>query len=111
MNNQQYTSEVLRTCAAEGFAERLLLGALGLAGETGEVVDLVKKARFQGHPVDRAKAKDELGDVLWYFVLLLDTLGLSLEEVMQTNVMKMHRRYPNGFEVARSIHREEVPYE
>ncbi len=104
-SEQQYLGEVLRTCAAAGFDERLLLGGLGLAGESGEVVDLVKKARFQGHTIDVEKVKDELGDVMWYLALLCHTFGFSLEEIRQANVAKMHRRYPNGFEAERSINR------
>src|SRR6266496_2082852 len=75
-SEQEYVSEVLRTCAASGFEERLLLGVMGLAGESGEVVDLTKKARFQGHSIDREKIKDELGDEMWYLGLLCHRLGL-----------------------------------
>jgi pentatricopeptide repeat protein len=103
--DQHYMSEVLRTCVAEDFHERILLGALGLAGEAGEVVDLVKKMHFQGHTIDTEQVKDELGDVMWYIALLCHSLGLSLEDILQANVAKMHRRYPNGFEVERSINR------
>ncbi len=104
-SEQEYVSEVLRTCAATGFEERFLLGVMGLAGEAGEVVDLAKKARFQGHSIDIDTVKDELGDVMWYLGLLCHTLGLTLEEVRAGNVAKMHRRYPNGFEVERSVTR------
>lgn len=102
----RYIDEILRTCVAEDDSERLVLGALGLAGEAGEVIDLVKKARFQGHPIDWEKVKGELGDVMWYVGLLCHTLGLSLEEIRQANVEKMHRRYPDGFEIERSVNRE-----
>jgi len=104
-SEQEYVGEVLRTCVAIGFDERLLLGVMGLAGESGEVVDLAKKARFQGHSIDTNKVKDELGDVMWYLGLLCHTFGFSLQEIRQANVAKMHRRYPNGFEVERSINR------
>ncbi len=104
-SEQHYTSEVLRTCAATDFHERLLLGAMGLAGESGEVVDILKKSRFQGHALEPAKVKDELGDVLWYMALLCHALGFTLEEVRAENVAKMHRRYPDGFEVERRVNR------
>ncbi len=107
MTEHEYMTEVMRTCAATSASEQLLLGAMGLAGESGEVVDLIKKARFQGHALDMEKLQGELGDVLWYLVLLCQVLGLSLTDVMAYNVAKMHRRYPNGFEAARSQSRSE----
>jgi len=62
-----YIQEILRTYAgSDETRDKLCLGALGLAGEVGEVVDQVKKHLFQGHGIDRAKLRDELGDVLWY---------------------------------------------
>ena len=50
-------------------------GVMGLCGESGECIDLVKKATFQGHPLDREKLIDELGDVLWYAAELATGLG------------------------------------
>jgi len=66
--------------------ERIGLCGLGLTGETGEVADLLKKHRYHrnGKPFDTAKLKDELGDVMWYFFVLLDTVGLTFEQVVET---------------------------
>lgn len=109
MMEQQYTAEILRTYAgANDPLSKLTLGALGLAGETGEVVDLIKKHVFQGHAIDQEQLRDELGDVLWYFMLICHTVGCSLEEVMICNVEKLQRRYPHGFEAKRSVHRHEA---
>jgi NTP pyrophosphatase (non-canonical NTP hydrolase) len=78
---------------------RLGLCGLGLPGEIGEVVDLIKKFLYhrngKGLPVD--KLKDELGDVLWYYFILLDTLGLTFETVLLTNARKLEERHPRGF--------------
>jgi len=107
MTEQQYLAEILRTCAGvDTLASKLTLGALGLAGETGEVVDLIKKHVFQGHVLDREQLLDELGDLLWYFPFLCHTMGYSLEAVMACNVKKLHQRYPGGFASERSINRE-----
>jgi NTP pyrophosphatase (non-canonical NTP hydrolase) len=109
MIEQQYIAEILRTYAgADDPTSKLTLGALGLAGETGEVIDLIKKYVFQGHEIDQEKFRDELGDVLWYFMLICHTVGCSLEEVMVGNVEKLQRRYPHGFEAERSVHRQEA---
>jgi NTP pyrophosphatase (non-canonical NTP hydrolase) len=79
--------------------ERLGLCGLGLSGEVGEVTDLLKKFLYHrnGKPLDSEKLKDELGDVLWNFFILLDTLDLTFEEVMMTNARKLETRHPNGF--------------
>ena len=77
----------------------------GLNGESGEVIDLLKKHEFQGHDLDRDKLIDEAGDVAWYLALLASALGVSLEEIMQKNVDKLKKRYPDGFDKDKSINR------
>ncbi len=78
--------------------DRLLtLGGLGLAGEAGEVVDMIKKATFHGIPLDREKFINELGDVLWYIGCLGEALDVGIEDIAQANTAKVRKRYPNGF--------------
>lgn len=81
-------------------------GCYGLCGESGEVIDILKKHEFQGHKLDRNKMLDELGDVLWYVVQLATGLNVTLEEVAVGNIYKLMKRYPQGFEADRSINRE-----
>lgn len=108
MDHQQYQDEVLRTYVGSDEArEKLDLGALGLAGEAGEVVDAVKKVLYSGHELDTAHLAQELGDVLWYLVLLGDAIGYTLEDIISLNVEKLHKRYPNGFDTERSVHRDQ----
>lgn len=92
----------------DGFDGRgLLLNAvMGLNGEAGEVIDLVKKAIFQGHDLDKERMVEELGDVAWYLAVCCEALGVSLEEVMERNIDKLKARYPEGFDKARSVNRE-----
>jgi NTP pyrophosphatase (non-canonical NTP hydrolase) len=75
----------------------LNVGALGLAGEGGEIIDLIKKHLFHGKPLDHDKAVEELGDVLWYVQCLAEALDVGLAEVAQKNADKLKKRYPNGF--------------
>lgn len=83
--------------------------ALGLAGEAGEVCDLLKKHWGHLHPLDHEKLKKELGDVLWYVAALAVQFGLTLDEVALANVAKLTARYPKGhFDVADSIARVDV---
>jgi NTP pyrophosphatase (non-canonical NTP hydrolase) len=104
---ERYRQDVLRT-AGEGLLrrERLLNCALGVCGESGEVADLIKKASFMGHPLEERILRGELGDLMWYIVLLCDTLGLSMEDVIADNVEKLRKRYPDGFSAERSINRD-----
>jgi len=77
-----------------------MVHAMGLAGEAGEIIDLLKKHLGHGQPLDIEKAKKELGDVLWYVGALAADLGLSLSEVAEANKAKLRARYPAGFTVA-----------
>ncbi|WP_445671782.1 nucleoside triphosphate pyrophosphohydrolase family protein [Paenibacillus sp. FSL L8-0708] len=79
---------------------------MGLSGEAGEVTDLLKKVVFHGHTLDAAELETELGDVLWYVAALANTAGLSLAGIAEKNVAKLRTRYPEGFDVIRSIKRE-----
>lgn len=111
-------SEILRdnACLADAYQaaaqrtsgdhDKILNGVLGLSGETGECADIVKKATFQGHVLDRDHLIDEASDVAWYLAELATGLGVSLSEIFRHNVEKLKKRYPDGFDPERSIHRE-----
>lgn len=77
-----------------------LIWCLGLAGEVGEVLDMVKKAYGHGKPLDVAALKKEFGDTRWYGAVLEHAFGFQSSDVAQTNVDKLVARYPNGFTVA-----------
>ncbi len=83
--------------------ERAMLGALGLAGEGGEVVDIIKKMAFHGNELDRSHLIEELGDNLWYFQLILNTYGITWDEVIDGNVDKLAKRYPERHQVMSGI--------
>lgn len=87
--------------------DRLINGLMGLNGEAGEAIDILKKHLFQGHDLDREHLAKELGDVAWYLAVSADALGYTLEQILQMNVDKRHDRYPDGFEVERSVNRKE----
>ena len=104
----EYQRLALRTAETlKRRSERLLNGLMGLCGESGECIDLLKKYFYQGHDFDEAKLVDELGDVAWYLALAADALGVTLGEVMQKNIDKLRKRYPEGFDAERSRNREE----
>lgn len=96
-----YQKLALRTAKGQP-GKRIDEAALGLAGEAGEVADLVKKYRHHGHDLDVDAMRLELGDVLWYIASMADAVGLRLEEVAAANIAKLEARYPDGFDEARS---------
>lgn len=105
MTLAEYQALAQRTSNAGKRSDKLENACLGLAGECGEACDIVKKALFQGHALDRAGLIEEAGDVLWYLAELAAGLGVSLEDIAVQNVMKLRRRYPNGFDAGRSRNR------
>lgn len=90
-----------------GRAGRLINGLMGLNGEAGEAIDILKKHLFQGHELDREHLAKELGDVAWYLAVTADALGYTLEEILTMNVQKLRARYPDGFDSDKSVHRKE----
>lgn len=109
MTPNEYQTEAMRTAAGMDYSTcpQIVNACLGMAGESGEVADMVKKHIFQGHDLDRGHFIKELGDVQWYIALAAHSVGATLEEVMEANVDKLRKRYPNGFEAARSLHRKD----
>ena len=83
----------------------LINSVMGLCGESGEAIDIVKKWLMQGHELDKEHLVKELGDVAWYLAEAATALNVSLESVFQINLDKLERRFPNGFDSANSIHR------
>jgi len=84
----------------------LINGVMGLCGESGEVIDIVKKHLAQGHELDKEKIIKELGDVAWYMAEIATVLDVDLEDVLVQNIEKLKKRYPEGFSTEKSINRE-----
>lgn len=107
MKINEYQTAALRTANNLDEKSMLLNGVMGLAGESGECVDMMKKHLFQSHELDKDHIAKELGDVAWYIAISAHAIGYDLETILQMNVDKLNKRYPNGFDSERSIHREE----
>jgi NTP pyrophosphatase (non-canonical NTP hydrolase) len=109
----EYQRAAARTGGSDLVAENrekgLNCAAMGLAGEGGEVCDLVKKWQHHRAPRDEAKLKKELGDVLWYLAHACNVMGYDLSEIAALNVAKLHARYPDGFTTADSVTRRDEP--
>ena len=87
--------------------EILINGVMGLCGESGEAIDIVKKWLAQGHELDKDKLIKEIGDVAWYIAEIATALGVTLEEVLAKNIEKLKARYPDGFKYEDSLNRTE----
>ena len=87
--------------------EILVNAVMGLCGESGEAIDIVKKWLAQGHELDKEKLAKELGDIAWYLAETAYALGIPLEDILQANIDKLRKRYPEGFDKERSINRTE----
>lgn len=90
MRFEDYQSAAAKTALYPNRLNNLEYPTLGLAGEAGEVANIVKKIQRDDAGVltdeVRAKLKDELGDVLWYISACADELGLTLGEIAEYNV-------------------------
>ncbi len=77
----------------------LITGAMGLCGESGELIDIVKKTVFHNKPFtveSKEHANRELGDIFWYWTNTCRALGLNPNQVIADNVAKLTARYPGG---------------
>ena len=108
MNANEYQKEAMRTLNPQLEKRDVLInGVMGLCGEAGEAIDLVKKHLAQGHELDKEKLAKELGDVAWYLAETAHAIGYDLETILQMNIDKLRARYPEGFSAERSMGRKE----
>jgi NTP pyrophosphatase (non-canonical NTP hydrolase) len=108
MTANEYQKAALRTESGMALkqSDRLLNGLMGLNGEAGEAIDLMKKCMFQGHEFDKEHMAKELGDIAWYLAISADAIGYDLETILRLNVLKLQARYPDGFQVDNSVNRK-----
>ena len=108
MTANEYQKLAMTTLNPELSKKDVLINAvMGLCGESGEAIDIVKKWLAQGHDLDREKLARELGDVAWYLAEAATALDMDLETILQGNLDKLAKRYPEGFQTQRSLNRAE----
>ena len=104
MNVNEYQELAMATLNPELNKKDVLINSvMGLCGESGEAIDIVKKWLAQGHELDKERLTKELGDIAWYLAEAATALDLPLEQILQANIDKLKKRYPDGFEVKRSL--------
>jgi len=107
MDFNEYQKLAMRTASDTSKQNLVLDGVMGLCGESGECIDIVKKHMFQGHELNKQKLIDETSDCLWYLAAIASGLGVTLDEIARHNVEKLKKRYPNGFDADKSKNRSE----
>lgn len=107
MNFKEYQDKARRTQAPDMTNDDKLRHAVfGLASEAGEVAGLMQK-RYQGHDLNIDHMVKELGDCLWMIAEACDAVGITMDDVAQTNILKLIERYPDGFTAEKSLHRKD----
>ena len=98
MTVNEYQREAMRTLnPALDKKDVLINSVMGLCGESGEAIDIVKKWLAQGHDLDKAKLAKELGDIAWYLAEAATALEMPLEDIFAANIEKLRKRFPEGF--------------
>lgn len=106
MTIYEYQRSALKTLNPELDKKDVLInGVMGLCGESGEAIDIVKKHLAQGHELDREHLAKELGDIAWYLAETAFAIDYRLEDIFQMNIDKLKKRYPQGFDTDSSINR------
>ena len=103
MTANEYQALAMRTLNPELTKRDVLINSvMGLCGESGEAIDVVKKWMAHGHELDKAHLAKESGDIAWYLAEAATALDMDLEEILQANVEKLKKRYPEGFSCEKS---------
>ena len=106
MTPNEYQTQAMRWLnPALSERDTLINGVMGLCGESGEAIDIVKKWLAQGHELDKVRLAKELGDVAWYLAEAATALDIPLEDIFQGNLDKLKKRYPEGFDAQKSMAR------
>lgn len=106
MKVNEYQELAMKTLNPELDKKDVLINSvMGLCGESGEAIDIVKKWLAQGHELDRERLAKELGDIAWYLAEAATALDMPLEDILTANIEKLKKRYPEGFETKRSVER------
>ena len=105
--NQYQTLAMTTLNPALSQKDVLINSVMGLCGESGEAIDIVKKWLAQGHQLDKEHLAKELGDIAWYLAEAATALDLNLEDILEANIEKLKKRYPEGFDIHRSLERNE----
>lgn len=104
MTANEYQKQAMTTLnPALSRKDMLINGVMGLCGESGEAIDIVKKHLHQGHELDKKALAKELGDIAWYLAETACALDIPMEDILRANLEKLRKRYPDGFSMVQSV--------
>lgn len=102
VDDEKFINDAIRTESQEFNVDkidpRLLHGVIGLCTESGELLDALKKTLFYNKPLDVVNVKEELGDLLWYIAIIMDSIGTNFDTECGRVIDKLKSRYPAKFE-------------
>lgn len=106
MTGNEYQKLAARTISSDTYGvSGIKMHALhGMVGEIGEIHSIYQK-EYQGHKIDNDHLRKEVGDLLWFIAEYCTAMDWKLEDIMKLNIEKLLARYPEGFDVGRSLHR------
>ena len=108
MDIKEYQEKAKRTVNTNlQLYEQLSNLCMGLAGESGEVIDYIKKGMYHGHILGVKKLTEELGDIIWYISNIATLFAIPINYILDENIKKLEERYPEGFSEEKSINRKE----
>lgn len=104
----EYQRDAMRTDTGHhGDVDGMVNALMGICGEAGEAIDIMKKHLYQGAELDKEHLVSEVGDVLWYCAQFAKYAGVDLDVIAERNIEKLRKRYPEGFDAERSANRED----
>jgi len=77
----------------------------GICAEAGEIMEIIKALQYYGRPVSEQHLLEEIGDLYFYTILLANSLGYTIDDIVAANVAKLKARYPEGFSTERANNR------
>ena len=108
MDIKEYQEKAKRTLNNDlQFYEELSNLCMGLAGESGEVIDYIKKCMYHNHKLYKQDIIKELGDVMWYLTNIATFFNIPMDIILNENIKKLEERYPEGYSNEKSINRKE----
>lgn len=76
--------------------KEILTWGLGIAGEAGDVAGCIKKT-FSHDNDQKEGIRENIGDTLWYMAMICNFFDWDMQEILEDNVKKLQKRYPDGF--------------
>jgi NTP pyrophosphatase (non-canonical NTP hydrolase) len=105
-NTPRFIQLPLTSDGERQFVAELMHASMGMVTEAGEFIDALKKHTIYGKPIDRVNLVEEIGDLFWYQALACRALGVSFEEVMERNIAKLRKRFPEKFTAELALSRD-----